>query len=102
MAQTAKASRDVERDVVVRLPTGEPRPGAVGQLHFRQLAQRSVGFVIEPVIVEKYSHVPARLAFALGLPQPRRFLDGDRFEVLVFLERTVQGRSVAPLLEDAM
>ena len=38
--QPAEAGGDVQRDVVVGRPAGEPRPGAVAQLLFRQLAQR--------------------------------------------------------------
>jgi hypothetical protein len=75
MAQPAESGCDVERDIIVALPAGKPRPRAVAQLHLSQFAQRRFGFAVEAIIIEKDADVSASLAFAFGLAHPGRFLD---------------------------
>ena len=100
--QAAETGGDVERDVIVRRAAGEPRPGPVLILAFGQFLQRPGRLVVEPVVLEEDAHVPPGLALGLGLADPGRFLQQDRLEVLVLLQRAVQGGRAPPLLEDAM
>ena len=100
--EPAKTGGDVEGDVIVAATAGEPGPRAVGQLHLRKLPQRVFRFVIEAVVIEQNPDVAPRLAFALGLTQPRCLFNHNAFKVLVLLQRAVQRRGVAPLLEHAV
>ena len=102
MAQAPEPGGDVQSDVILPPPAGEPGPGTVGQLHFGKLLQGPVGFEVEPVVVEENPDIPARLAFGLRLAQPGGFLDQHALEVLIFLERAVERRRAAPLREDAV
>src|SRR6187431_855621 len=102
MAQPAKTSRDVERDVVVSLATREPRPGTVAKLHLPEFLQRSVDFIIQPIVLEEQGDVFARLTFGHSLPEPWGLLEHHAFEVLILFKRTVERRCVAPLFENAM
>ena len=82
-------------------------PGNHGQapfcvLAFGQLLQGPGRLVVQPVVFEEDAHVPPGLALGLGLADPGRFLQHDRLEVLVLLQRAVQGGRAPPLLEDAM
>ena len=63
----AEAGGDVEGDVIARAPTGHPRPGAVSELHFAQLAHRGLSLVGEALVFEEDADVAAGLAFVLGL-----------------------------------
>ena len=100
--EPAKTGGDVESDVIVAATAGEPGPRAVGQLHLRKLPQRVFRFVIEAVVIEQNPDVAPRLAFGLGLAQPRCLFNHHAFKVLVLLQRTVEGWRVAPLFEHAV
>ena len=96
VAQPAVARRDVERDVVVARPAGEPRPRAVGVLHLGHLGHERRGLVVEAVGVEQNADVLPRLAFLDRLADPRRFFQKDALQVLVLFERAVE-RVIAAL-----
>ena len=102
MPQATEAGRDVQRDVLVGRSTGEPRPRAIGELLFGELAEQPGGFVVQPVVVEQDADVATGLAFGLGLPQPGSLLDHDRLQFLVLFQRAVECGRAAPLLEDAV
>ena len=99
--KAAKAGGNVQRHVLRPPAAREPRPGTVGKLHLGQPFERRLGFGVQAVLVEKNADVAPGLALGLGLPQPRGFFDHHRFDILVFLERTVESGRVLPLVEDA-
>ena len=101
MAQPRKAGGDVEGDVVVASAAGHPRPAAVGVLRAGKLLEQPLGLGVEPVFVEQNADVAARLAFVLGLAHPGRLEQQQAFELLVFLERTVECVGAFPEIEHA-
>ena len=52
VTEPAKTGGDVEGNVIVAAPAGEPGPRTVGQLQLGKLPQRVFRFVIQPVVIE--------------------------------------------------
>ena len=95
----AEAGGDVEGDVIARTSAGHPWPGSVRELHLTQLSHGGLGLVGEALVFEQDSHIAASLAFVFGLTQPRGFLEHHALEILVFLQRTIERWSAAPLVK---
>lgn len=100
-AHPAEAGGDVERDVIAGTPAGHPRPRAVGKLGFAQLTDGHLRFGGEAFVLEENAHIAARLTFTFGLAQPRGFFEHHGFEVLIFLQRAIERRCIAPLIKHA-
>ena len=101
VTETAETGGDIESDVVASAAACKPGPGAVGQLHVRELAHGSCGLRIKPVVVEKDADLAAGGAFIFALHEPWGLGEHDGFEVLVFLERAVESLGAFPEVEDA-
>ena len=99
MPQTAEARRDVKGDVVVSASAREPRPGSVAQLHLLELFESPAFLVVETVVIKENTDVAAGLALVLGLPDPWSLHQGDRLQVLVLFQGTVQSLGALPLVE---
>src|SRR4051812_17135306 len=102
MPEPPEAGRDVKGDVIIALPTWKPRPLPVGELEFSDLGQQPLRLIVQAIIFKKHSYILPGLALGHGLTEPRCFFEHYTLEVLIFLERTVQGGCGAPLLEHSM
>ena len=101
MAQAPEPGGYVKSDVVVGPTTGEPRPCAVAQLELLELVEASAFLVVQTIVVEKDTHVASSLALILGLSHPRGLHEGDRFQILVLFQGTIQSLGSLPLVEDS-
>ena len=92
---------DVERDVLIAAAAGEPRPQAVAPV-----ASAVSLYKVRPISsLSRFSsnRMPTFLrawTLGLGLPDPRRLLQGHGLEVLVLLQRAVQRGRALPQVED--
>ncbi len=100
MPQTTKPGCNVQRDKFVRATAGEPGPGSVDELIRRQFLQSGANLAVHPVVFKQVADIAAGLALLFRFQQPGSFLDHQRLQVLIFLERTVERVGPAPLFED--